>query len=222
MLYGGFDGAVHHAGLALTLAKGWKTYWLNPGEGGVPPTIDMKAENLKAITFDCPLPQRYSDQSGDSIGYKDKVVFPFSVTPIDITKPVVGNLSAFFGVCEIVCIPAPVEMPVTLAAAIEPGPNSNEIQLWQMRVPRRRSDGPVLKVSAIDGALVVDLDRPVDDIFVEFRQGPQRFLAAPEAGASAATLKVASKTPASDLVGQLIRIISVSGGTGVEQEMPIV
>ena len=60
------------AGIEITMADGWKTYWRNPGDaGGVPPFFDWAgSENLASAKVLFPAPSRLKDASGNSVGYK--------------------------------------------------------------------------------------------------------------------------------------------------------
>src|SRR5262245_24638064 len=80
---------VHRAGVEIRLAPGWKTYWRYPGDSGVPPRFDFtSSRNVKSVTVRWPAPQRLTDESGTSIGYKHDIVFPLEVVPQDAAKPV--------------------------------------------------------------------------------------------------------------------------------------
>src|SRR5580693_6039182 len=73
---------IHHAGIEIRLAPGWKTYWRYPGDSGVPPRFDFTgSRNLKSASVHYPAPHRLTDEGGTSIGYKGDVVFPIDVTP---------------------------------------------------------------------------------------------------------------------------------------------
>lgn len=98
---------VWRAGLDITLDKGWKTYWRMPGDAGVPPQFEWSgSKNVRSVTVLWPAPKRYNDDGGETVGYKDRVVFPLDVTPETADRPIDLALEAFFGVCEVVCIPA--------------------------------------------------------------------------------------------------------------------
>src|SRR6185436_965035 len=48
---------IHHAGVEIRLAPGWKTYWRHPGDSGVPPRFDFTASrNVKSVTIRYPAP----------------------------------------------------------------------------------------------------------------------------------------------------------------------
>src|SRR5262245_7732022 len=77
------------AGIDITLDKGWRTYWRVPGDAGVPPQFDWsRSRNVKSITLLWPAPTRFTDEGGESIGYKDRVVFPVDVVANDPAYPI--------------------------------------------------------------------------------------------------------------------------------------
>jgi DsbC/DsbD-like thiol-disulfide interchange protein len=144
------DGGAGMAGVELQLPEGWKTYWRYPGEaGGVAPSFDWsKSANLESAQVLYPAPKRFTDKSGDTIGYKGTVVFPVRLKPKDASKPIDVRLAFDYGVCKDICIPAQAE----LALSIAPGPNeaaSEAIMDAMGRVPApkdaRRETDPMLK-----------------------------------------------------------------------------
>ena len=77
------------AGVEIRLDPGWKTYWRDPGDAGVPPVFDWsRSDNLAKVTLSWPAPTRFDDEAGSSIGYKHDVVFPLAVVAKDPAKPV--------------------------------------------------------------------------------------------------------------------------------------
>src|SRR5205085_7245804 len=108
------------AGVELKLATGWKTYWRYPGDSGVPPRFDFaRSENVKSVTVKWPAPQRFSDESGVSIGYKDQVVFPLEVVPQDAAKTTVLRLDLDYAICEKLCMPATAKAELALGGNTE-------------------------------------------------------------------------------------------------------
>src|SRR5262245_54522441 len=107
---------IHRAGVELRLAPGWKTYWRYPGDSGIPPRFDFsKSQNVKSVTVRWPAPQRLTDESGTSIGYKHDVVFPLHVVAQDAGKPVTLSLTIDYGVCEKICVPVDAKAELTLS-----------------------------------------------------------------------------------------------------------
>jgi DsbC/DsbD-like thiol-disulfide interchange protein len=103
---GAHDGP--YAFIEVAMTKGWKTYWRNPGDaGGIPPAFDWsKSQNLGEAHVLFPVPHRLTDRAGDTIGYKEHVIFPVRLTAMDVSKPIALNLQMAFGVCEKLCVPA--------------------------------------------------------------------------------------------------------------------
>ena len=62
--------------------QGWKTYWRMPGDAGIPPQFDWSgSQNVKSVEVLWPAPQRFIDSGGETVGYKDRVVFPLRIVP---------------------------------------------------------------------------------------------------------------------------------------------
>lgn len=110
----GADG--HHvAGLELTLAEGWKTYWRSPGEAGVPPQFAWTgSRNLAGVRVVWPRPEVFELNGLRSIGYSDRVVLPLIVRPGAPGQPVALNATVQLGICEDVCVPMEVNIAATL------------------------------------------------------------------------------------------------------------
>jgi DsbC/DsbD-like thiol-disulfide interchange protein len=113
----GADGRLR-AGVEIRLGPGYKTYWRNPGDSGIPPRFDWSAsENLGGVEVRWPVPARFSDGAGSSIGYLGDVLFPLLVTPLDPARPVALRLSLDYAVCERLCIPVHGKAELALGAA---------------------------------------------------------------------------------------------------------
>ncbi|MGN6459711.1 MAG: protein-disulfide reductase DsbD domain-containing protein [Pseudolabrys sp.] len=103
------------AGVEVTLGPGWKTYWRYPGDSGVPPKFDFeKSDNVAAVDLAWPAPHAFADGSGTSIGYKQRVVFPLTITPRDPKKPVTLRLELDYAVCEKLCVPEQAKAELAL------------------------------------------------------------------------------------------------------------
>jgi DsbC/DsbD-like thiol-disulfide interchange protein len=143
------------AGVEMTLAPNWKTYWRYPGDSGVPPRFDFSgSDNLKTATVLWPAPTRFADGSGTSVGYGTRVLFPLRIEATDAAKPVTLRVSLDYAVCEKLCVPveakASVRLPAT-GAAFEAPLNASEA-----RVPRPTA-------LAAEGALaIVSVRREAD------------------------------------------------------------
>ena len=103
------------AAVEMALKPGFKTYWRYPGDSGVPPHFNWSGSaNLRSAEILWPAPKRFSDASGQSIGYADKVSFMVRIVPEDAAKPVVARLAMDYAVCEKLCLPARGAAELTL------------------------------------------------------------------------------------------------------------
>jgi len=117
------DGT-QRAGIEFRLASGWKTYWRYPGDSGIPPRFDFtRSENVKAVTVLWPAPRRFSDEAGQTIGYKDHIVFPLRVVPVDKSRRMVLRLNLDYAVCDKLCVPmaSRVQLPLDGASSAQEG-----------------------------------------------------------------------------------------------------
>jgi len=129
------------AGIEIRLDPGWKTYWRNPGDSGVPPTFDFKdSANIKTVITLWPAPERFDDGSGGhSIGYVSHVVFPLRILPKDAAKAASLRVKLAYAICGHWCVPAEANLDLTLSdktKAEEPA-----IVAAERRVPRRVAVG---------------------------------------------------------------------------------
>jgi DsbC/DsbD-like thiol-disulfide interchange protein len=160
------------AGIEIKLQPGWKTYWRYPGDSGVPPRFDFAgSDNLKSAKVLYPAPHLFADETGQSLGYKDAVIFPVLISPVLPGKPVRLRLKLDYAVCEKLCIPAEGRAELTLQA----GASSHDAALAaaEARVPKPVGAAAVgLSVRRANDAakplIAVELkaDKPVE-IFVE-------------------------------------------------------
>ena len=134
---GGKSGdAQLRAGVEIKMQPGWKTYWRYPGDSGVPPHFDFSgSENLKAATVLYPTPHLFTDETGQSLGYKERVIFPVVVSPQQAGKPVRLRLKIDYAVCEKLCVPAEGRAELVLA----PGNSAHNADLSaaEARVPKQ-------------------------------------------------------------------------------------
>jgi len=123
------------AGLAIQLDQNVKTYWRMPGDSGLPPVFDFSASrNVAHVEIAWPAPERFVDGDGTILGYKNRVIFPFIVTPQNPEKPVTLALTIDFGLCETLCLPAKATLSRDLASG---GAARSSIESFLARVPKQ-------------------------------------------------------------------------------------
>lgn len=225
LLWGGFDGAVYQGGLHVAMTAGWKTYWRVPGAGGIPPSLEGRGANVGSFHFDCPLPHRIRGEDGESIGYKDEVVFPFSLTPVAAMAPVEVEVAAFIGVCETICIPVQSKELVELMPVAMATRDAVMLAAWRALVPQRVDAGPVLSARAGEAArerfVELALAKPLRDLFIEGSAlhffNPPRF----SGDGLSARVAVHGAKSVADLQAHVLRITIDDKGQGLEQTLTV-
>ncbi|WP_414475058.1 protein-disulfide reductase DsbD domain-containing protein [Microvirga sp. M2] len=181
LLSGGKLGETWLAGIAITLDPGFKTYWRNPGESGLPPSFDWSAsENVADIEVQWPAPERHEDAAGVAYVYSREVTLPVVVKPKVADKPVKLALTVDYGICKDICIPAHADLARPLTAS---GPDRAAIDGAMGRVPRRRAlgdpgDPAVLSVqpkTGADAALTVSVRAQDGARAVLFAEAPENW-----------------------------------------------
>lgn len=123
LLAGSRSGAILLGGIAIQINHGWKTYWRNPGDSGVPPRFDFsKSDNVEAVTILWPAPMKFPDGAGGtSLGYQKQVVLPLRIVAKNPSEPVTLRAAINYAVCEKLCIPveAYAELAFTSVASTE-------------------------------------------------------------------------------------------------------
>lgn len=161
------------AGVEIKLQPGWKTYWRYPGDSGVPPRFDFSgSDNVLRAKVLYPAPHLFTDETGNSIGYKTAVIFPVQVTPKQPGKPVTLKLKLDYAVCEKLCIP--VEGKAELNFGTGDSANDAALAAAEARVPKPVTAAEAdLKARRITNAAkpLVDVDLPASGkptaLFVE-------------------------------------------------------
>jgi DsbC/DsbD-like thiol-disulfide interchange protein len=125
LLAGSRSGSVLLGGVAMQIQQGWKTYWRNPGDSGVPPRFDFsKSDNVEAVTVLWPAPTKFDDGAGGhSLGYHNQIVLPLRIVAKNADKPVTLRADINYAVCEKICIPveANTELSFASVASTEDG-----------------------------------------------------------------------------------------------------
>ena len=131
------ENGTRTAGIRLTLAEGWKTYWRSPGEAGIPPNLDWsQSRNLAEAKILWPRPELFVSFGMQTIGYSESVVLPIAITPEDPGKAVHMHLTADFGVCKEICVVERVELQDILSPGMPAiGRSQIERALRQVPVP---------------------------------------------------------------------------------------
>ncbi len=192
-------GSNRLGGIEISLAPDYKTYWRSPGDAGLPPVFDWSAStNVRQVTVQWPIPVRFDDGVGTSVGYAESVVLPVIVTPEDPARPVDLRLKADYAVCSTLCIPGNADAELTMVpGAPADAERRRRIEGFLARVPAPVKAGEgrapaVLRASVADKAIEVETLLPPSaaaaDIFVEAAEGWYFGTPVPSAAAADASL----------------------------------
>ena len=221
--------ATFRAGIEIRLDKGWKTYWRYPGDSGVPPRfVFERSENVKTVAVKWPAPHRFSDEGGQSIGYKEHVILPLAIEPRDATQPVMLRLDLDYAVCEKLCVPAQGKMELVLTG--EPTAHDPALAEAEQRVPQRRAIGELSALSIIaitretPGRVTVDVAAPNAMSVDLFAEGPTPAWALPlpelvggaPAGLKRFTFPLDGVPPGATADGATLNLTAVAGEAAIE------
>lgn len=145
--------------IEIRLAPGWKTYWRNPGDTGVPPSLHLSGStNIEGATISFPPPQRYEDGEYTWAGYEAPVSFPVTLTIADPGKPARIAGSFFLGVCHDICVPVEAKFDVPIKVGAQDPLAHTLVLAAQSRLPKpatpdfgvvsARRDGDMLTLEA--------------------------------------------------------------------------
>jgi thiol:disulfide interchange protein len=130
-------------GVQQKLIPHWHTYWINPGDSGLPTTIAWTLPpGATAGPIQWPTPARYSLGPITNYGYADEVTLPSVVqVPAGLRD---GDRFEFKAkvdwlVCNDVCIPqnATLALSLPVAQAATPSGDAGLLQQAQARLPQR-------------------------------------------------------------------------------------
>jgi DsbC/DsbD-like thiol-disulfide interchange protein len=228
LIGGGRQGDGWLAGIEIALDPGFKTYWRNPGDSGLPPRFDWSgSENVENVDLRWPAPERHEDAAGVAYAYEKQVVLPLLVKPKEPGKPVRLVLAAEYGVCRDICIPANASLSLDLA---DKDPDRAAIEAALAKVPRPLALG----VKADLSILAVEAQGPDKSVFsvtihapagakpALFPEGPDNwyFSTSEPDAANRFTLKVEEKPR--DASGPVsLRLTLVAGDKAIETDVSL-
>jgi DsbC/DsbD-like thiol-disulfide interchange protein len=219
------------AGIEIRLEPGWKTYWRDPGDSGVPPSLSFEGStNVKTVSVLWPAPEKFDDGAGgNSIGYANHIILPLHIAALDASKPVALQVKLSYAVCGKLCVPVESDLALTLSGD---GAEEATIEKAESRVPRRVALGPrsgLAVLSVRRGAatphdrVIVEVEAPAGapvEIFVE-GPGPDWSLPLPTLAASDGDKRrfefdLDGLPPNTDSKGAILTFTAVSGDNAIE------
>lgn len=100
--------------IAMSLGEGWHTYWTNPGEGGMPLSIEAKLpEGWTLGEIQYPAPKRFMTGDLPGFGYEGEILLPITLTPPADAKgeiPAVTATLSWLTCDDETCLPGSAEL----------------------------------------------------------------------------------------------------------------
>jgi DsbC/DsbD-like thiol-disulfide interchange protein len=146
--------------LEIRLDPGWKTYWRDPGDSGVPPSIAVQGRgNVAQPVIGFPPPERFDDGYSLFAGYDETVAFALSFPVEDPEAGLDFTAELFLGICETICIP--VQASLDIAPARMSGEDARIVGEAFARLPDEPHDGfRATTVELRQGRLIVAATLP--------------------------------------------------------------
>jgi DsbC/DsbD-like thiol-disulfide interchange protein len=116
-------GHSFHLALRQQIEAGWHTYWLNPGDAGLPTSVDWSLPpDFKAGPIQWPLPKRIAYGPVVDYGYENEVLLPVDIdvpSTLGLGTKVVIAAHASWLVCSDTCIPEDARLSISVPVAAE-------------------------------------------------------------------------------------------------------
>lgn len=136
--------------LRLAIEPGWHTYWRNPGESGLPTTLEWRLPpGYAAGSITWPAPRTLPAGPLVNYGYEGQVLHLVALTvPADARPGTDAVLAARADwlVCKETCIPEGADLTLTLPVADHAAPDAR----WQPQIVKTRDDLPRAAPAALD------------------------------------------------------------------------
>ena len=117
---------------------GWKTYWRNPGDAGMPPQLDFAGStNLVFRSIAFPVPEIGMDDGGRFVGYHQPISLILEFAKPLPDAPSTMNLNVIVGICEKVCLPFMASFSVPLKPGQPESEEFMQLQLAQSALPEK-------------------------------------------------------------------------------------
>ena len=146
-------GKPFRLGLHFALAKGWHIYWVNPGEAGEPPHLDLALpQGATASGFAWPTPLRIPEGPAMTYSYIGDVTLPLTVTPAASGAPssFPVKAKASWLICENICVPEEGEFGLDLpVGASTPSPQAPLFAAEDERIPQPSPFAAKLSADAV-------------------------------------------------------------------------
>jgi thiol:disulfide interchange protein DsbD len=166
-------------GIVLKIDAGWHSYWINPGVGGMPLSVEWTLpDGWTAGELGQPVPKRFMTGDLPGFGYEGEAVYRVDLTPpADARGDAEVKVEVSWLTCsDDACVPGKVELALKLPAGdAAAGSGAKVVEEAGRKVPRPLAAADAT-VGEKDGRVVVTFTAPPELDFT----GSQAFPATPE------------------------------------------
>ncbi|MGB3542996.1 protein-disulfide reductase DsbD domain-containing protein, partial [Rubrivirga sp.] len=143
----------------LDLDEGWHSYWINPGDSGLPVVVEWTAlEGATAGPLQFPYPERYDIEGLTSYAFEGS---PHFLTRVAVPDDASGTLDleadVTWLVCEEICLPA--EQTVSLSIPVGEPTTTGALEDARGYLPVK-AEGWTASAAATPDGYVLSLDPP--------------------------------------------------------------
>ena len=152
-------GTTVMAGLALTMADDWHTYWINPGAAGIATDVEWTLpKGVSAGPIQWPTPDKFNALGSIGYGYHDKTIL---LVPLTIAADAAFGQATISGKvswleCKESCIPRDQQVSATLTIAGTDTPSANAAKLDAAKTELPKTDANLAVKAWWDGAAKED------------------------------------------------------------------
>ncbi len=152
-------------GLEFQMPAGWHTYWSNPGETGMPPSVTWTLpDGVRFERLQFPTPEWFEEDGIVSFGFGDVVWLLAEFAAGDgVSGSVEVEAAIDWMICKDVCMPVRSTAAIRLPVAPTARPDAarrDDFARWRARLPREAA-GWAFDVTRAGGELTVRV-RPED------------------------------------------------------------
>jgi DsbC/DsbD-like thiol-disulfide interchange protein len=216
--------------LEIDPLPGWKTYWRDPGDAGMPPEFDLaQSDNLRLLGISYPVPEIDRDEAGRYIGYEAKTSLILDLAKPDKSTDATLRAKVMIGLCQKICLPfqADFNLPIVtedsvsanektrlrVAEAMLPDPPSANFGVVSSGLSKDRTTFDVQLALPIDGVLEI---APVPSVGLRLQKAEVVMQKDRKA-----LIRIPVTRMPSDLGGAQIVLLVKSGGKAMETTLAV-
>jgi thiol:disulfide interchange protein DsbD len=206
-------------GIEMTMDDHWHTYWLNPGDSGMPTSVEWELpEGFSVGDLQWPVPSRYDVGGLISLGYEGITVLVVSLQTPEGLAP--GEQITLRGrvswlECKEACVPGDGDISLTLTAASEPATRSDRFMQALAALPEAEPVSASLQGSADGGILRIPGFGEEAEAFFPAAEGIWQLNPAPEISRTDDGVAIRLVSMGSDMPQTVRGLLRLTTGDGV-------